>query len=72
MVDDYIWFLSCFLRDEGKKCYFKEDDFEKDEELFGVVVLIKDYYFVGFLNFDCKIFILVWVGIDLGKLRLFW
>ena len=70
LADDHTRFPSRFLRDEGKKRYFKEDDFEKDEEPFGAVVLTKDYHLAGFLNFDRKIPTPVWVGIDSGKPRL--
>lgn len=44
-------FSSFFLRNEEKKCFLREDEFEKDEKPFGSIILNRDYKLAGVLTF---------------------
>ena len=51
LASDETRFSSFFLRNEEKKRFLREDEFEKDEKPFGSIILNRDYKLAGMLNF---------------------
>ena len=60
-------FPKYFLRSDTSTRFFKEDEFEEGEKPLGAVVVTKDSYLAGFLNFCNKNPVPVLIGIDSGK-----